>query len=150
MHQAYDGFHFILKKHLELSQKKNFWLVLRDFWFRLSCALWVTPQSSANLKILWTYIIVVSFNSAVLWLSSYKFSNIFVVMQHPRNGPLFGGKGRGSLGHFSCKYDPSLLKFVWQRHLNNLSKLIVSAEARRTQSWLFFFHFGAQFTPQKN
>ena len=42
-----------------------FWLILRGFWFMPSYALWVTPQSSANLNVLSRYIIVVSFISVI-------------------------------------------------------------------------------------
>ena len=50
-----------------------FWLILRGSWFASSYALWVTPQSSAKLNVLWRYIIVVSFISVVfviakLWI----------------------------------------------------------------------------------
>lgn len=51
--------------------------------FKSSYSLWVTPHVSVNRKILRSYIIVVSFH---LWLSSYKFSNIFIPIQHPWNG----------------------------------------------------------------
>ena len=77
MHQEYHSFHFILKKHLKLSQKLIFWLILRGFWFTPSYRLWVKLQSSAKLNFLWWYIIVVSFISVafvVVKLNIFKWS----------------------------------------------------------------------------
>ena len=63
IHHEHDGFYFILKKHLKLSQKNDFWLILTGFWFTPSYTLWITTQSSAKLNVQWRYIIVVSFIS---------------------------------------------------------------------------------------
>ena len=58
---GHDGFYFILKKHLKLSQKIDFLAHLRGLWFTTSYALSVTPQPSAKLNPLWRYIIMISF-----------------------------------------------------------------------------------------
>ena len=65
MHQVCGAFYFFffLKKHLKLSQKTIFWLILIGFWFTSSYALWVTPQSSAKFNFLRRYRLVVSFIS---------------------------------------------------------------------------------------
>ena len=91
MHQPYDGFHFILKNHLKLSQKLIFWLILRGFWFTPSYTLWVTPQSSAKLNVLWRYIIVVSFISVAFVVLKLKIFKCFRGDAASMKLPLLGG-----------------------------------------------------------
>ena len=76
-----------------------------------------------------------------LWLSSYKFSNVFVAIQHPWNG-LFCGVSRPFLLQIWLKFAEISIRgtsLIRQIQLpNNLSKLSVSAETRHTQSWWFW------------
>ena len=88
-------------------KKLFFWLIFGDFSFTPSYALWVRPQSFAKLKVLWKYIIVVSFMGTefpVVKLKSFKFlSHQFSIHETIPFG--------GSFGPNSPKYCPILIIF---------------------------------------
>ena len=63
MHQAYDGFYFILKKHLKLSQNINFLANFERFLVYTFLHPTSYTQSSAKLNVIWRYIIMASFIS---------------------------------------------------------------------------------------
>ena len=117
-----------------------------------SYALWVTSQSFAKLIVLWRYIIVASFISVAFVVFKLKFLDVFVVMQHPWNGPLLGGFWAFSLANMT--------QVCWnfdQRYVFHKTKIdseqsfkIKCLSGNKTYPKLMILvHFGAQFTPTK-
>ena len=154
MHQANGGFYFILKKHVKLSQKIDSLTHFERFLVYTFLRTFLrpsSPQSSSKLKVLWRYIIVVSLLVEHLWLSNYMFSNVFVAMQHPWNGPF--------LGSFWALPSPNMNRVCWNfdhRYVfhkkNTVSeqsfKIKCLSGNGKYSKLIVLVHFWAQFTPK--
>ena len=125
MHQTCDGFYFILKKHLKLSQKNPIcWLILRGFWFTPSYAQWLTPQSSAKFNFLWRYILVVSFISLAFVAVKLLMFRCFGGDAASMKPPFWGVPEPSPLSPSSPpNFDSSLLKF-WPELISYQTKTI--------------------------
>ena len=87
-----------------------------------------------------------------MWLSSFKFSNVFMAMQHPWSGTFWGISGP-FLPRIWLKFAEILTRgrslIIQRESLNNFLKLSVSTETVLTQSWWFWFIFGLNLPPGK-
>ena len=96
-----------------------FWLILRGFWFMPSYALWVTPQSSAKLNVLWRYIVVVSFISVAFVVVKLQIFICFCEDEASLKWPLLGG--------FWVLSPPNMTRLCWnfdQRYVFHKTKTI--------------------------
>ena len=77
MHQAYNGFHFILKKHLQWSQKIDFLAHFERFLvYAFLCPMIYTLVCFQIKRVMEVHNCVIISLVQHLWLSSYKFSNV--------------------------------------------------------------------------
>ena len=125
-----------------------FWLILRGFWFTPSYALWVTPQSSAKLNVLWRYIIVVSFISvAFVVVKLYIFKCSASI-----NWPLLRSFWALSLANVTrvCSNFNQRYVFHMTKTVSEQSFKIRCLSRNKTYPKLIILvHFWTQFTPRK-
>ena len=117
-----------------------------------SYALWVKPQSSAKLNVLWRYRIVVSFISVVFVVAKLQIFKCFSCNAASRKWPLF--RGFWALSH------ANMTQVCWnfdQRYVFHKAKTVFEQSFKipclngnKTYPKLMTLaHFWAQFTPRK-
>ena len=129
-----------------------FWLILRGFLFTPSYALWVTPQFSTKLNVLWRYIIVGSFISVAFLVVKLKFFKCFYGDAASMKWPLLEG--------FWAVSPANMTQVCWnfdQKNIFHKTKT-VSEQSFKIKSLsgnkmypklMVLVHFRAQFTPRK-
>ena len=125
---------------------------MRGFWFTPSYALWVTPQSSAKLSILWRYIIVVSFISVAFVVVKLKIFKCFRGNAASMKWPHLRG--------FWALSPANMTQVRWnfdQRYVFHKTKTVSEQSFKikhlsRNETYpklMISVHFWAQFTPRK-
>ena len=149
---TYDTvFDIVLKIPGNGAEKPIFWLFLRDFLTTPSYSLRVTPQFFAKSKVLWWYIIMVSFISLAFVVPKLKIFKCF----HGNCSSHKMGPSWVFLGPFFPKYSSNLSKFGPEvaHHKRRTGcecfKIRCLSTNRIYPKSSFLVHFWAQFTPGK-